>query len=919
MGLLLHIRFLVPLALIPAGLFAQTSADSATPRDTMPPVTSTSASAHMEAAPRASASRTSTPIAVDGRLTEPSWAGATVVRDFTQSDPHEGAPVSQVTEVRLLFDGDALYVGAVLKDGKPVSLRLSRRDAFFNDSDTFSISIDSYHDHQTAFRFVVNASGVKRDEVLSSTAGGPGGGGDPSWDPVWEAATSVSDSGWVAELRIPFSQLHFGRDERQTWGIQLERRIASNQEHAFFAFTPKRLRGGPPRFGHLTGIHDLPNGHRLEVLPYVYGRASARDVARNDAVSFANPFVNRRAYASGVGGDLKFRLTSNFTLDASFNPDFGQVEVDPAVLNLSAFETRYEERRPFFVEGAEIFRFGTALAREAQLLYSRRIGRAPQGSVGSDAAYSDVPDIATILGAAKLTGKTASGWSLGMLDAVTSREQAQYVVANGSRAFAVVEPLTNYFTARVKKSTSDGTTSLGGLMTAVNRSLDDESLARRLRSSAVVAGTDFRHEWGNRNYSFVAQAVTSAIRGRREVITAAQKSSARYFQRPDAAHLGVDSTATSLVGYSGFIALGKFAGDWQRNLTLSAISPKYEINDLGFQTTTDRIGADVNVSYRENDPGRFLRRWEVNANPDARWNYGGDRVGGSLDVRAFATLLNYWNVDGNVELRPSSLDDRLTRGGPLAQRPGERAVRGRVNSDSRNRVTLELQGNRVWNGDGGYVSRGEVNVGFKPASNVEIRVGPELSRSRNVAQYVTSVSDGLATSTFGRRYVFATLEQTTLSVDTRVNVSFTPRLTLETYVQPYISAGDYGALKEFRTPGGFDFAVYGRDLGTISRDGAGVYHVDPDQGGAAPAFDVSDRDFSFRSLRGNAVLRWEWRAGSTMYLVWQQNRSQNLTATGVTANDPNLTRFNPYYDAKELFGLRPDNVFQVKVTYWLNP
>ena len=874
----------------------------------------------MDAAPRASASRTSTPIAVDGQLTEPSWAGATVIRDFTQSDPHEGAPVSQATEVRLLFDGDALYVGAVLKDGKPVSLRLSRRDAFFNDSDTFSISIDSYHDHQTAFRFVVNASGVKRDEVVSSTGGGgPGGGGDTSWDPVWEAATSVSDSGWVAELRIPFSQLHFGRDELQTWGIQLERRIASNQEHAFFAFTPKRLRGGPPRYGHLTGIRDLPNGHRLEVLPYVYGRASARDVARNDAVSFANPFLNRRSYASGVGGDVKFRLTSNFTIDATFNPDFGQVEVDPAVLNLSAFETRYEERRPFFVEGAEIFRFGSALAREAQLLYSRRIGRSPQGSIGADAAYSDVPEIATILGAAKLTGKTASGWSVGMLDAVTSREQAQYVVADGSRAVAVVEPLTNYFTARLKRSTPDGTTSLGGLMTAVNRSLADEGLAQRLRSSAIVAGTDFRHEWGNRDYSLVAQAVTSAIRGRREVITAAQKSSARYFQRPDAAHLGVDSMATSLVGYSGFIALGKFAGDWQRNLTLSAISPTYEINDLGFQTTTDRLGVDLNVSYHENDPGRFLRRWEVNANPDARWNYGGDRVSGSLDVRAFATLLNYWNVDGRLDVRPSSLDDRLTRGGPLARRPGERAVGGRVNSDSRNRVTLELQGNRAWNSVGGYFSRGEVNVGFKPASNVEIRVGPELSRDRNLAQYVTSVGDVLAASTFGRRYVFATLEQTTLSIDTRINVSFTPRLTLETYVQPYVSVGDYGALKEFRTPGGFDFAVYGRDLGTISRDGAGTYSVDPDQGGPAPAFTVSDRDFSFRSLRGNAVLRWEWRAGSTMYLVWQQNRSRNLTATGLTANDPDLTRFNPYYDAKELFGLRPDNVFQVKVTYWLNP
>ena len=926
MGLLLSLRFLVPLALLPAGLFAQTSPSSAAEQDSAHNAVPALANAHMDAMPRAQVSRTPVRIAIDGRLTEPSWADAVVIRDFRQTDPKESAPVSQPTEVRLLFDDEALYVGAMLRDTKPVSLRLSRRDANFNDSDAFAISLDSYHDHQTAFRFVINASGVKRDEVLTSTGGGPGGGGgggggggDTSWDPVWEGVTSVSDTGWVAELRIPFSQLRFSRDEIQTWGIQLERRIASNQEHDVFAFTPKRQRGGPPRFGLLVGIHGLPTGHRLEILPYAYGRASVRDVPRNDAVSFANPFLNRRDYATGFGGDVKFRLTSNFTLDATFNPDFGQVEVDPAVLNLSAFETRYEEKRPFFVEGAEIFRFGSALARDAQLLYSRRIGRAPQGSVNADAAYSENPQVATILGAAKLTGKTVSGWSVGLLEAVTAREHAQYVVGDGSRARSVVEPLTNYFTTRVKRSTAGGTTSLGGLVTAVNRALDDEVLALRLRSAAVVAGTDFRHEWGNRDYSFVAQAVSSAIRGRREVITAAQRSSARYFQRPDAGHLGVDSLATSLVGYSGFVALGKFAGDWQRNLTLSAISPSYEMNDLGFQTTTDRLGVDVNVSYRQNTPGRFLRTWDASVRPDAIWNYGGNRVGGSLAVRGSATLLDYWNFGGNVDLRPSAFDDRLTRGGPLALRPAERSISGHAGSDSRNRVTVGLQGYHMWNAAGGFSSRSEINVGIKPASNWEIRIGPELNRSRNMSQYVTSTADITAVRTFGRRGVFATLEQTTLSIDTRLNVSFTPRLTLEMYAQPYISAGDYGALKEFRTPGAFEFDVYGRDLGTTVRDSTGVYRIDPDGSGPAPAFSVTDRDFSFRSLRGNAVLRWEWRAGSTMYLVWQQNRSRNLTATGAFANEPNLSRFDPYLDAKELFGLRPDNIFQVKVSYWLNP
>jgi hypothetical protein len=899
---------------IPTVALSQGNSDSTSHGDSLHRGDVGAPTPHVLGIPDVRALRTLEHIVVDGRLTEPGWAGATSVTGFTQLDPSEGLPVTQHTEVRVLYDDDALYVGAVLHDTRPVSLRVSRRDASFTDSDVFAVSLDSYHDHQTAFRFVLNASGVRRDEVTTST-----GGGDVSWDPVWEGTTSVTDSGWVAEMRIPFSQLRFSRGTSQTWGIQFERRIASNQEYAVFAFTPKRQRGGPPRFAHLLGVRSLAGGHRAEVLPYAYGRASFRDVPQNTAVPFANPFLTRRDFASGFGADVKYRVTSNFTLDATLNPDFGQVEVDPAVLNLSQFEVRFDERRPFFVEGAEIFRFGSALARDAQLLYSRRVGRAPQGSAGASAAYSDVPQLATILGAAKLTGKTTSGWSLGLLEAVTQREQAAYVVADGSRESAAVEPLTNYLTARVKRSTTTGGTSLGGLLTAVNRALDDEALAQRLRSSALVVGADFRHEWGNRDYSVAAQLVSSAIRGRREVITAAQRSSARYFQRPDAEHLAIDSMATSLRGYNAFAAVGKFAGDWQRNLTLSATSPSYEINDLGFQTTTDRIGVDVNVSYRQNRVGRVLRRWDLSTGPDATWNFGGDRVGGAMGIHGSATTLGGTGFSGNYHGRPSALDERLTRGGPLARRPFEQSVNGNLNSDPRRRFTVGAQGNRTWNAEGGFSSRAEVNLGMKPASNWDIRVGPELSRSRNISQYVTSFSDVNATGTFGRRHVFATLDQSTLSMDTRVNVAFSPGLTLEVYAQPLIGIGDYGALKEFRTPGGFDFAVYGHDVGTMTRDTAGVYRIDPDAGGPAPEFAATDRDFSFRSLRGNAVLRWEWHTGSTLFLVWQQSRARNVTATGSYANAPHLTRFDPYLDAKELFGLRPDNVFQVKVTFWMNP
>ncbi|MEO7521859.1 MAG: DUF5916 domain-containing protein, partial [Gemmatimonas sp.] len=580
--------------------------------------TSRSPSSHVAPA-AALALRSAGQVKVDGRLNELVWHSAVPITSFTQTEPEEGAPGSEATIVRFAFDDEAIYIGAVMNDRGPVSLRVARRDANFTDSDVFAVSLDSYHDHQTAFRFAVNASGVKRDEIITSTGGGGGGGGgggDASWDPVWEAATVVTKAGWTVELRIPFSQLRFGRGEAQTWGLQMERRIARKQEHSVYAFTSKLQRGGPPRFGHLSGMNIAGAGHRLEILPYAYGRASYRTTPVNSAAGFANPYRSPADYARGVGADLKYRLTSNFTLDATFNPDFGQVEVDPAQINLSAFETRFDERRPFFVEGAEIFRFGSSLSRESQLLYSRRIGRAPQGAIPSAAVYSNVPEAATILGAAKLTGKTASGWSAGILEAITTQENARYVDVAHQSFGAVVEPVTSYFTGRVRRSSSSGGTSAGALFTAVNRQLRDEALALRLRSDAYVGGMDFRHEWGNRDYSIGAQFSSSVVQGRRQPIASAQRSSARYFQRPDAKHLALDTFATSLSGYNSFVAIGKFAGAWQRNLSGSATTPGYEINDLGFQPNADRLTLDANASYRRATPGRHLRRWEINVGSD---------------------------------------------------------------------------------------------------------------------------------------------------------------------------------------------------------------------------------------------------------------------------------------------------------------
>ena len=854
-------------------------------------------------------------IRIDGVIDDAAWHEAVAVTAFTQVDPDEGKPASQRTVVRVLFGEDAVYVAAVLYDTEPVSLRLARRDASFGDSDVFAVAFDSYHDHQTAFRFALNASGVKRDEVITST----GGGGDASWDPVWDGVAAVTDSGWVAELRIPLSQLRFRSGSEQTWGLQLERRIARNQEYAVYAFTPKRQRGGPPRFAHLEGMTLRGGTHRLELLPYALVRADYRPVPRHPAVTFANPFRDRSDYGIGVGGDLKFRITSNFTLDATVNPDFGQVEADPAQINLSAFETRLSERRPFFVEGAEIFRFGSSLNFSQQMVYSRRVGRTPQGGTPSETIYADAPETATILGAAKVTGKTAGGWALGILEAVTARETVPYVDAAQQPGAAVVEPATSYFAARARRSYRSGSAAAGGILTAVHRRLDDTTLAAQLRSSAYVAGADFRAEWGNRDYSLSAEVVGSRVQGSEAAMLRTQRSSARYFQRPDAPHLAIDSAATALHGYATFVAVGKFAGDWQRNVRLFATSPGYEINDLGFQPTADRRGINSDFSYRQNTPGRVLRRWEASTGPDAVWNYAGDLVDAGIGSRVGATLLNYWSGNVSFNIQPRSMDDRLTRGGPLARTPASRSLNASVSSNPRQRVTFNMGGRYGRNEAGGFHSGIETSVTVKPASSVELRIGPELNRSRTVAQYVTAVSDATEAETFGRRYVFASIDQATLSMRMRANVAFSPALTIESYVEPFVSSGDYGALKQLRTPGTYEFDTYGVDRGTVTRGDDGTFSIDPDADGPAPGFSVRDRDYSFRSLVGSAVLRWEWNPGSTLYLVWQQNRSLNRIVTGDPAIDDRIGRFDPVGESRGLFAIPPQNVLQLKVTYWLNP
>jgi hypothetical protein len=874
-----------------------------------------------ELTPIATATRLLGAITIDGLLDDAIWQHAAPISDFLQTAPLEGQPVTERTEVRLVYDDDAIYVGARLYDRSSVTSRLARRDSGLGDSDSFVLLLDSYHDHETAYRFWTNPSGVKGDALL---AGNRRGGGDSSWDPVWDLATAVTDSGWVVEMRIPFSQLRFDRDDEQVWGIQVERNIHRNQENATFPFTPRLERAGVARYAHLNGIQEIEPGRRLELLPYAVARGEYLQLDAPAGVAFRNPYRSGADHFAGSGLDLKYRIASNVTLDAAVNPDFGQVEVDPSVINLTAFETRFSERRPFFVEGADIFSFGEggptgSVGRPPQMLYSRRIGRAPRGSVPSEAVFSDVPNATTILGAAKITGRVGDGWSLGFLEAVTASETASYLDVDRQTGELAVEPTTNHFVGRIRRQIRGGATRFGVIGTAVNRDMGGTALAYRLHASAYSGGIDFAHETTDRVWMFSGLVAGSHVGGTADAIGRTQTSSARYYQRPDADHLEVDESATSLGGLYLMGFIGKQAGSFTMRNGVAFISPGFEANDLGFHSHADRLVFDTHYQYNQVQPGRIFRSWNTALGPDAVWNSAGDRVFANVNAMLNLTFLNYWSTSFRVQVDPWTDDDRLTRGGPMARSPGSFAGRVNLNSDSRRAAVARAT--YSWGSDdaGGWNRRVQFNLNARIKETLQISFGPSYSRSYSTAQYVRRIDDPLAGTTFGSRYVFADLDRTTLSLETRVNATFSPTLSLQLYVEPFVSAGDYGSLKEFRAPRTFDFLEYGADVGTVTRDVSGNSTIDPDGDGPAESFQIADRDLSYRSLLGNAVLRWEWRPGSTLFLVWQQRRVNSVTGQGPAGANSWVGTFDLGRDARDLFGVTADNILMIKVNYWLNP
>lgn len=847
--------------------------------------------------------RATGPIRIDGTLDEASWNQAPVAADFMESYPNANGHPPDGTEVRVLYDDNALYVGVRMFDSQPklIAAQLARRDATGIYSDWVHLMVGTYYDHRTAYRFSVNPMGVKKD-VLEYNDNSE----DVNWDAVWDVATRVDSLGWVAEYRVPFSQLRFSSAEPvggRKWDIQIMRDIARRNERDSWAPWTQQSPGFVSTFGELTGVDSIPAPRRLEVLPYV-----SAGLTRAPGTS-ANPFFRSNDTKFAGGADVKYGLPNGLTLTGTINPDFGQVEVDPAVVNLTAFETFFPEKRPFFLEGSDIFAFGTVQRsndyNSQYYFYSRRIGRAPQGSAGGpDVAYVDAPSQSTILGAAKITGK-AAGWTVGLLDALTNEEDADVMTTSGVRSTQPVEPRTNYLVGRVRRDFRAGNTVVGAMISSVDRSLGDSSLAASLRGRATVGGLDFEHAWANRAWVVSGYVSESQVTGTANAIAATQLSSARYYQQPDAKYLHFDPTLTSLTGHMSEIALAK-RGTWYASVALKDVSPGFEMNDIGFQSRVDYRSASTGFGYQSANAGKYLRSKSLGGGTTSAWNYDGTSIFQSPYINTSATFNNLWGVSLFAAANPTYYDNRLTRGGPLMRLPHSWSVDLSGNSDTRRLVTVSPSLSLFGDASGATERSASVSLDMRPTSFIHVNFGPSLDVMHGTGQYVRTVSDSLATATFGRRYLFANLSQSTLSMETRLDWTFTSELTLQLYAQPFISTGKYASFKQLRTPRTYSFDVYGKDVGTIARTASG-YTIDPDGTGAAPSFAIGDPNFNIRSLHGDAVLRWEYRPGSTLFFVWQQQRD-GFEPIG----DFSFTR-----DAGAIFRAQPTNVFLVKLAYWM--
>jgi len=838
---------------------------------------------------------TATPV-IDGSIEEEAWQTGTWQGDFKQYEPVNGAAATQKTEFKVLFDDNNIYVAIKAYDTNPDSIvrRISRRDN--GDGDMVGIGFDSYHDRQTGFGFTTNVAGVKNDFIWSRN----GQVEDDTWDPIWFTGSKVYDWGWSAEMRIPLTQLRFRITDDGVWGMEVFRRLFRNQEMSVWQHIDRNSSGLVHNFGEMTGMTGIKPKKQADITPFVVGSLETFEK------EVGNPFATGTAWKYNGGIDAKFGITNNMTLDLTVNPDFGQVEADPSEVNLTGYETFFEEKRPFFIEGNNITSFRTGLGDGDlgfdNLFYSRRIGRSPHlWADTEDNEFTRMPRVTPIISAAKLTGKTPDGLSVGIVEAVTAEGRAE-IDSLGERSWQTVEPLTNYLVSRVMKDFNGGKTIIGGAFTNTYRFLDKTGIDGLVRN-ANTAGIDFTHYFGEEREWFVSAATAgSNLTGSATAIEKLQRSPVHYFQRPDADYVEVDPDRTSLNGFGGNIQTGKVGGRWNFMAFGYWKSPGFDLNDVGYLQNADALMTGLWTAYRFDKPFSIFRQIRPNANFWTGWDFGGTHLftGGNLSL--YVQFKNLWwaNLGGNYE--GNSLSNSLLRGGPSMLHPS--SVNGWFNlgtsTSKKVYATVFANGSHGGENSSGRYSAG-INLTAKPGQSFTATLSPSWSRNRNDIQYVTRTETG-------DRYILAQINQQIVSMSLRMNYNITPDLTIQYWGQPFLAAMDYSRFKAVTDPR----AEKLRDRYHLITESETVYDaednrysIDENLDGTVD-YEFDNPDNNYDQFLSNLVVRWEFMPGSTLYMVWSQTRNYN-DSTGSFSLEQNL---NNLYTTK-----KPYDVFLIKFTY----
>lgn len=837
------------------------------------------------------AARASSAPAIDGLLDDGVWQRAPFVADFAQFEPVENGAPSQRTEVAFAYDDQALYVAARMFMGGPEDVQavMTRRDET-GAAERIIISLDTFNDRRTAYSFAVTAAGVRADWLHPDDSAYSR---DHSFDPVWEAAVGRGPDRWTAEMRIPFSQLRFRDAPELRWGLNINRYLPNKNEDIFWIVVPKGETAWSSQFGVLDGIAHVRPARRIEILPYAAGDLTMTSASRIDQ---ADPFARERALGGRAGLDAKVGLGPSLTLDLTVNPDFGQVEADPAVVNLTAFESTFDERRPFFVEGAQLLGSG--------FYYSRRIGAPPRGELSAD--YADVPAATRILGAAKITGRLPSRLSVGLLSALTQRMSADaYDVATGRPTSVPVEPLTTYNVARVEQELGASSSKLGASVTGVYRSFDDDSvLADQFTRWATTGGLDWNLRLSRARYEIFGAAGASAIGAEPAALAAIQRGSTHYFQRPDQDHVRFDPSRETMLGWTAQLGGAKRSGAWRWDAIAFAESPGYEINDVGLLFAGDDVGGYAGARYNATTPTRLYHAWDVGVNVGQEWNFGGARDPSTANVSGGVTLPSFWRINASGYVGFPGVDDGLTRGGPLAGIGWSTGGGVSVSSASTARTRWSGAVDGVASETGASGMTASSGITLIPIDRMQLSISAAYLARTDNRQYVTTIEGAGGATTFGSRYVFAEVERRELRLQTRLQVAFTPNLSLSGYAEPFASSGRFSRFGELPAPRSRGLRIYGEDGTAIGATMDGYAITD-----GADVFTIANPDFNLLSLRSTVVVRWEFLPGSTLFAVWQQDRGDVLD----DGSRAGLARLG------ESFTRAGRHTFALKLSYWWSP